>query len=600
MMDLSTMQNKIDNGEYRSMDGMESDLRALVTAAQTFNPAGTVPYRSANNILTHGLKHIERARPLVITPSPSPTRELTGTPNRFQSVDIDSEAKQTEIEIPPSHRFPMEMLDFPPNSLPGLAVGWSVNGGKRQYIKRELRTREKFSGKWRHFDFDGTRALAEMDDIQHVLAPREPKKSRMVVDWRGMRQRDSWWDWSGVGGIYGQPPVPFTKYPIVPSPAIRELGAAEWGVYPDIQMERALLAQRRTQAIAATAAGGGTGDAIPINTADEDVLVEHLRPTLPKIKQVKIKKEGAGSSSGYLNTYEGRRPEDWLRDMADGDVRGEAYRTSVQKFLEGAVRSAEEVPKIKKDTDSTPTEDLINIDGTSELERYINHRYNNGVLSSEVDDVSPRVRLSLQQLKSSSSSTDTAQSTSTPIIPLSQIRALAESSHARITLRHLLRPTNPLDIAPFILAPEEFSLTGRHQGMDGGLGWVGSELERLTRKREAEKDQGKKRKIEAMEVDDEEPTPKRTRKEVENSISSTRAGSSPLSAAPSPTPHIVDNSKPQVSPMSEEAQQMKALRLEILALCKFFPLTGLKPLSKAQADRVLPQNVRALLSAPEA
>jgi hypothetical protein len=43
---------------------------------------------------------------------------------------------------------------------------------------------------------------------------------------------------------------------------------------------------------------------------------------------------------------------------------------------------------------------------------------------------------------------------------------------------------------------------------------------------------------------------------------------------------------------------MKRVRLELLALTKFYPLAALRKMDKASAEQLLPTNVRALMTKP--
>jgi hypothetical protein len=299
--------------------------------------------------------------------------------------------------------------------------------------------------------------------------------------------------------------------------------------------------------------------------------------------------------NGYINTYDARRPGEYLRDMEDGDLRGEAYRTSVQKFLDGALSGA------KSTGEAEPGE----AEGLEELQRYIRQDYNGGVLTPTIEPITRRTVLSLQHLANptSPSAQDQDLDQDQDLIPSPQMRQIAASSHARMNLRYLLRAANPLDIAPFIRAPQEFGLPSTHAGMDGGLAWVSRELEAMDReqRRAAATQEAEQEEVKGEEAERASPAKKaRTDASTEADTDGTgaREASSPLSTAPS-TPIPATATATSTAIPLYRAERLKAIRLEILALCKFFPLTGLKPLSKALADKMLPVNVRGLLSAPE-
>jgi hypothetical protein len=139
--------------------------------------------------------------------------------------------------------------------------------------------------------------------------------------------------------------------------------------------------------------------------------------------------------------------------------------------------------------------------------------------------------------------------------------------------------------------------------MDGGLAWVSRELEAMDReqRRAAATQEAEQEEVKGEEAERASPAKKaRTDASTEADTDGTgaREASSPLSTAPS-TPIPATATATSTAIPLYRAERLKAIRLEILALCKFFPLTGLKPLSKALADKMLPVNVRGLLSAPE-
>jgi hypothetical protein len=190
------------------------DLRKLVTAAQKFNLPGTIPYNSAGKILQYGLKHIERNRPLVRTPSPSPVREVLPPKTRGRpslSARESTAPIAAAAEIPVERQIPTEMLAYPPGSVVAHAVGWNLNGGRHVWSKRQIRGREKFTGKWRHHALDGTRDLSEFEDPDDWLALAKSAQADAIStkpDWQAMAYKPNWWewtDWSAPSPLYAIP-----------------------------------------------------------------------------------------------------------------------------------------------------------------------------------------------------------------------------------------------------------------------------------------------------------------------------------------------------------------------------------------------------------
>jgi len=553
MMDLGTMQYKIDNRDYITMDQVEvrlsvfsrsslifwslqTDLRTLVTAAQIFNPPGTVPHTSATRLLAHGLKHIERARPLVRTPSPSPDplssereRSTFSGPEMTAATD-DPPFRRTLPDIPPQVYVPEEMLSFPPNSPHASAVGWNLTGGKRVYMRRHIRGREKFAGKWRHWDLDGSRDVAEMDDPAGIfeLSRSDHRVGRRITDWKGLR-KDAWWDWDGFGGPNGQSPLPFTNFPRLPTLRSRELGQFEWGVYPEIDAEMTYLANRAARA------------------DEEQVISEHLRPLRPR--------HGV-QPANFINVYDdplGRTASDWLRDLFTGDVKGEAYLVSVDRFVSGAVESA------KHRTDRGNVKAETNPHG---LEEYVRKTWHNGVLHSSPRSTIERTLKSLHKSE----------------IDDTHLLSMARNAYHRLALRNLTSPNNPLDIAPLLTEPHDFLFqgVGGRSGVTLGIDWAAEEVARLNAERASRS--GKR------PPSPNGPRETRSVKKVKRDPEVQSTGSSPLSAPPdSPS-----------TPSTEAA--MRRLRLELVALSKYYPLAALKKMDKADAEKLLPENVRKLMS----
>ena len=527
MMDLGLMQEKADNRDYHSLDDLENDLRKLVTAAHTFNPPGSVPHTSASRMLAHGLRHIERSRPLVRSPSPSPdsvstprdsTREATGR----EATAAAEESKRVEID--PLVYIPEEMLLFPPNSLEARAVGWNLTGGRPLRPRRIVRARERFAGKWRAWDFDGTRSVAEMDEPSEILSEwHGPGKPREVVDWMKLR-KEEWWDWGGYGGPNGQPPIAQAPFPRPPIPPKRTLDALSWGWFPEIDAEATILAQRMGQ---------------PALNA----LGQQLRPG--------PKQTRSAAPGTFVNLYEEKiSPKDWLFEMMHGDPAGEAYKTSINRFLAGAAREVDIKPVLRE---------------------FVDARWHNNILRLPAETT---LTSTLYQLAS-------VPRKGTPNPTQTHLLELARQAHARQSLIQLCADSNPLSIEPLLRLESDFfsSTSIRVRGnVQGGLDWTSAEIDRLAAAQRSKHDS-----LQAQR--DELPGLK-----SEGNISSN--ASSPLSQLP-------DEEKPVDDAKGiQEDEEMKALRLELVALCKFYPLAALKKMDAKTAEQLMPLNVRRLMTAP--
>ncbi|KAK8865985.1 hypothetical protein IAR55_001135 [Kwoniella newhampshirensis] len=594
MMDMGTMQSKIDNGEYQNLDQIEADLRSLVTAAQKFNPPGTIPYNSAGRILTIGMKHIDRSRPLVLTPSPSPTRNTSATPFRGGSVysgremtaALDESSRAIE-NVTPAQYIPDQMLTFPPNSIEALAVGWNLTGGRRVHAKRVVRSREKFTGKWRHWDLDGSRDVAEMEDIETLVEPWRMRKAdewRRITDWKSLRKAGPWWESDSTNIVesrstINQPPVPFAPHnPRRDKVSERELGPLEWGIFPEIDAEVTFLRSRT-----------GVSD-------DQEILGEHIRPACPRLP-----KGAPIPPQNLVNIYDEplrRTAGDWVREMCTGDVRGEAYLASVEKFVNGAMVSASTSSMVKgRDSGNEMP-----------LDEYVFTKYHDGLLSS-----GPRKIVA-----------STLKSLNSPNQP-SYLDKIARHAYARVALRQMTSPANPMDIKPLLREESDFLFqgVGGKTGVKAGLEWTGFQIAKLDKEqRQArEKAEGTKRKRQADE-EGEMNTSKRVKVEGEPGMNGgISSASSPLTAPPdSPNPStrmeidFQSSGEPNaVAPKAktdaladiqkeggsgENAEALKRLRLELVALSKFYPLPALKKMSKEEASKLLPFNVRGLMSRP--
>ena len=520
---------------------------------------------------------MEKARPLIATPEPTPDRQMSdsGTPwsGREGTMPVGQEAID---DLPANFYIPEEMLHFPPNSLEALAVGWNLTGGRRVYSKRQIRGREKFGGKWRHWDLDGTRDLAEMEDPDEMLAPKlTTLGNRTITDWRALRTTGEYWDLE-LGGPNGVPPIAFTPFPRTAPPPVRELTALEWGPYRDIETELGYILSRNT------------------SYTEMDILSEKVRPVRPRGRP---NLTGNPNVSSFANIYEDglRTTGDWLNEMVHGDVLGEAYARSVKKFISGAMAGASTTASsVKIESDVVP------------LDEYVVDHWHHGVLRSESSDAMGVTVKRLQAL-------DTGLKDGRPISrDQERLFASAKNAYARHAMHRLCRPGDPLDIRLFLQDPADFG----HQGigtkdnLPKALSWVSRELARIIRS-DAPAAQingtdhgtvnGKRKRVK------DEVLPLKKVKLDSSAIDS--GASSPLSEAPlSPRPIAVadvaktNGSGPDLPPGLEgldREEVLRRIRLELAALCKFYPLSALKKMSRQDAGLLLPQSVRALMSVPE-
>ncbi|OCF41809.1 hypothetical protein I317_04415 [Kwoniella heveanensis CBS 569] len=659
MMDMGTMQSKVDNGEYTSIEQIEADLKTLVGSAQKFNPPGSIPYNSASRILAIGMKHVERSKPLVLTPSPSPTRN-SATPFRGGSVVSGREKEDTiapgyeepatAIEaLPPSLVIPEKMLDFPPNSLQALAVGWNLNGGRRLHAKRVVRSREKFGGKWRHWELDGTRDVAEMEDIENLLDQwrfKGREQLRQVVNWKALRKNGSWWEsdasLASTSTIAGNPPTPYAAYSPRRDKIIeRELGANEWGLNADIDAEMAFIRKR-------------TG----MRDADgSEVLAEHIRPMRPRHPERELP-----SPPNLINIYDdnvnlktAKRPVgDWVREMCTGDTLGEAYLTSVDRFIRGAMASASPPSLSQQDSPDRKGEDekADSAHDAMPLDEYVFKEYQDGVLSSGARHVAfttfealnstcpPRPSATPSVLFSKGSTSQAMQ-----YEPSWAVES-ARQAYARYAMKKLTSADNPMDIKPLLRMENDFL----HQGVGGksgvqeGLNWIGNEIERMDKEVRAElradeedadgdkneagsSSQGtttsghsaevkRKREDDGMEVEIEQGDYKKAKMEASASDPQITAPPSSCSDSASRSSGRLTNVPPNTietngttipstdankpSTVPADTPELRRLRLELVALSKFYPLPALKKMTKEEADKLLPFNVRALMTVPSA
>ncbi|WVF70522.1 hypothetical protein IAT40_005312 [Kwoniella sp. CBS 6097] len=653
MMDMGTMQSKVDNGEYTSIEQIEADLKTLVTSAQKFNPPGTIPYNSASRILTIGMKHVERSRPLVLTPSPSPTRN-SATPFRGGSVVSGRDKEDTVApgyeepataieDLPPSSVIPEKMLDFPPNSLQALAVGWNMNGGRRIHAKRIVRSREKFSGKWRHWDLDGTRDVAEMEDIESLLDQWRSKNGddmRNVVNLKAVRRSGAWWEsdasLASTSTMAGNPPLPYAAYAPRRDKIIeRELGPNEWGLNAAIEHEVSFLRKR-------------TG----MKEADgSEILAEHIRPMIPRHPKRELPPPPNLINIYDTNPKKPNRPVgDWIREMCTGDTTGEAYLTSVDTFVQGAMASASTSSSTSASLSVSSRPDSLDLKGNVEkgeavdeampLDEYVFRNYQNGILSSGARHVAWTTFNALTSaLPAERQSYTSSSSTATEVAsrPSWAIES-ARQAYARYAMKQLTSPANPMDIKPLLRMENDFLHVGvgGKSGVTEGLDWIGREIGRMDKDlREKQKgdeldlesvqdkagpttgiqdtagrggaDGKRKREDDAMDVDGDKSDNKKIKIEEpalqSAGLSSGNTEQPESSAKPAVALPLV--TKPngiallptttESGTALEDTPELRRLRLELVALSKFYPLPALKKMTREEADKLLPLNVRGLM-----
>lgn len=611
MMDLGTMQSKIDNDDYDNFDQFKTDLETLAAAAEKFNPPGTVPHTSAQRVLAHGLKHIERNRPLVLTPTPSPEPEVQasdGTKTRGESMlsgrgaTMPPGSAKEPLEVGPMQYIPEEMLQYAPGSATAQAVGWNLNGGRRQYARRQIRGREKFNGKWRHWALDGTRDLAEMDEPGEVFATQrmtEGSTSRRVTDWKGLRKDGNWWDFD-IAGPSGQPPVHFSTFPRPAPLRQRDLTTNEWGVFPEIDAEMAVLSSRTRQ-------------------SESSTLSDQLRPIKTHHRVHPL------TPANFIDVYDdSAKPKhaERLRERVYGGVEGEAYHRSVSRFIDGAMESGAR-NRVGNVEEVHPESDPDHLS----LREYVKEYWHSGLLRSTTVTT---IDSTIQELKGLHETLSAGQILNQRQENLLQV---VKMEHARQALLQITRPDHPLDIKPLLKEQGDFLCQGAggRDGVKTGLEWVSNEIARMSKELEEKRLQSGKASSEVngkVETEEGDANGKRKREsldapgtevkklKLEENIGSTT--SSPLSQAPDTPPTSTkpldapSSASPSVDPpkigphpldrqpMPSKDDSLKRLRLELVALSKFYPLAALRKMDKSDAERLLPPNVRALMSKPEA
>lgn len=554
-----------------------------------------MPAREANKILAHGMKHIDRNRPLVLTPTPSPS------PGHDHSALPDSERntpnptrpynRVKDDSIPPRKLIPTDMLDFPPNSLQAKAVAWNQTGGKRVRAKRFVRGRERFTGRWRDWTADGSRDIAEMDDPAGLLEELRSTTGMdwwTVTDWKRMRdEEEEWWEWDGLGGPTGQPPLPGADRLKRKPPLQRQLGPLDFGLYPQVEKEM--------RKINKSLAGAPE--------EEFEALSNHLRPDYapPAIP--------AGyPPQPFVNVYERRPPTEFLYNVALGGTSGEAYTKSVQQFIDGAIKGA---ASRREDAGKGESE------GALALRDYATNSWHDGVIRGRFGHLANDTVAALSRAgKGEPPIEGNADVDLSPSAMLSQ----AENAYTKIALRELTSPLNPLNLMPLLREPADFMYqgVGGKNGVLPALEWVSNEINRLSdlqARRKVSTSNGvangdvgqatnglngsapaKTSGKRALSSEPEAPEAKRARTSPPDAV--VNGHDITMEDASTPANKASDKSEsPSTATKAETTEEeLRQLRLELVALTKFYPLASLKKMSKEEAGRLLPSNVRSLMT----
>lgn len=410
---------------------------------------------------------------------------------------VTVEPQIEKIEVPPKVLVPEEMLSYPPGSSQALAVGWHSTGGKVVRSKRQTRARERWVGKWRDWALDGSRDLAEQDEITYLF--REIKESRAVhsgveiVDWSEIARHGGWDTYQAepLGGQVGQPPLPGSLPPPPPPLPKRKLDHTDFGPFPLLADKPVILGASRSFFASANAVAP-EGQLLP-------ALAKQLRP------------EPIADPKRYSIYDDPAAPEakDWLAKVCTGGPTGEAYLRSIEGFVRGAVAGRQTRPG-----------------GTSQegmpLETYVKTQWRGGWIDS-----GPRAFVN---------DTIAALNTNAPYVHGVELEPIKQNLPSLLALRKIAYPPPGLEIAALLRSPADFEHVGvgAKVGIPNGLAHVAQEiLERPAK-------------------------------------------------------------KPKVQETEDE--DLRRIRLEILGLCKFYPLAALRKMSRSEAERLLPANVRSLMS----
>lgn len=238
-----------------------------------------------------------------------------------------------------------------------------------------------------------------------------------------------------------------------------------------------------------------------------------------------------------------------MREMATGGVIGEAYLDSLNRFVKGAMKegadkdlSGEQDTKPKLGSDQLP------------LDEYVMTSYHTPFLQTPTRQT---IHTTLDHLS--------------PLSPRPDyILPLAKAAYARVALRLLTGPSNPMDIKPLLREEGDFMYqgVGGKSGVNVGLEWTGGELSRLIEKMNVRKQYlaGKRKREEGNEVEGEI---KRIKMEADSAVITDKpslVSESVTSHAPQPGDAAVSEEPEKISD-----EELKRLRLELVALSKFYP-----------------------------
>ncbi len=168
----------------------QADIDKMVAAAKRFNGEESFPSHEADIVKAYSDRLVERYAHVVKADSPERERASTvvstgngglgtraATPVVARSVSPPPAAATTQAPqsmvrpvVPPRSTIPEAMLEFPPESLAAMLVGYYMTGGKRQRTKKEARGRERWDeGTWREWHIEGDRNLREAEDASVVM-----------------------------------------------------------------------------------------------------------------------------------------------------------------------------------------------------------------------------------------------------------------------------------------------------------------------------------------------------------------------------------------------------------------------------------------------
>lgn len=393
---------------------------------------------------------------------------------------------------------------------------------------------------------DGTKELKELEDADDWLASAKTARgaySSQKVDWRSIHRQSHWWE-VDLGGPTGVAPLPFTPYPKpVAVPTQNYAAPYHWGTMPRVDESTAARVQKTKQ-------------------SPEAVLSNMTRPTYgPPVTIGNEKGLAENVFAGHLDV----QPEVMMGTIMYGDATGEAYQQSLRNFVKGAMDMAEK--DNAGDVKMEQREDRVGLD------EWVEQNWRGGIGSSRYRSVYHQTCKEVQEL---------ARQGSTKLPPspqsrLGRIRMVAEAEYQRRALQWLTAQHRALDISSLLTVPADFTYVGIGGRFDvlTGMTLCGQEIVRLSKDVNAKK---RKRSDEDVGVEEKQ-----------------RYGVK-LEPTSSSLPPRNGNSEVKVETPEERSESLRKLRLELSAMSKFYPLSALKKLSKEDAEKYLPVNVRPLLT----